>query len=261
MKLSYILVIGFMLCGVMADGPAAEDQQQNEVEDDGKWKIFYRLVKDCARKPEMSSCLKIKAVVFLDRALGIEAPIRVNDYISLAREPSKDGTPKGRSMKQPLSETQLEESLPKTEEERNGRLDELLQEKVDSFLQSRSLQLNFPTDVFEGRKKKKGGYLLAGGLAMAGMMAQAFMGKIALIAGKALLVAKIALVISAIVGLKKLVGGGGGGGGHDAHQVVYASGGHEHGGWSKRSLSSDPFESHDLAYRAHKTEINNSGDD
>lgn len=87
---------------------------------------------------------------------------------------------------------------------------------------------------------------------MAAMLGQMFMGKIALIAGKALLVAKIALVLSAIVGLKKLVGSSGGGESHP--QVVYATGGHEHGMWQGRSISSDPLEAHDMAYRAHKAE-------
>jgi hypothetical protein len=106
--------------------------------------------------------------------------------------------------------------------------------------------------LFTGRKKKKGeGYMMAAGVAMAAMMGQMFMGKIALIAGKALLVAKIALVISAVVGLKKLVGSGGG----DSHpQVVYASGGHEHGMWHGRSIASDHLQAHDMAYRAHRAE-------
>jgi hypothetical protein len=110
--------------------------------------------------------------------------------------------------------------------------------------------------MFSGRKKKKGGYLLAAGMAMAAMMAQMFMGKIALIAGKALLVAKIALVLSAIVGLKKLVGSSGGGESHP--QVVYASGGHEHGGWQGRSIAaSGSSEAHEMAYKSQKPENTN----
>jgi len=57
-----------------------------------------------------------------------------------------------------------------------------------------------------------------------GMMAQLAYGKIAFLAGTALLTAKMALVLSAIVGLKKLVSGGGGG-----HEVIYATAS-EHGG-------------------------------
>lgn len=100
------------------------------------------------------------------------------------------------------------------------------------------------------------------------------LGAIALIAGKALLVGKIALVISAIIGLKKLLGshqkhvtyevvshphhssshvvshddgghGGGGYGGGGDYGGGYGSSGH---GWA-RSL---PQDAHEIAYRAHQ---------
>lgn len=58
------------------------------------------------------------------------------------------------------------------------------------------------------------------------MMAQLAYGKIAFLAGTALLTAKMALVLSAIVGLKKLVSSGGGGG----HEVIYATASEHHGG-------------------------------
>jgi CO/xanthine dehydrogenase Mo-binding subunit len=112
--------------------------------------------------------------------------------------------------------------------------------------------------MFTGRKdstKKGGGILLAAGAAMAAMMAQAFMGKVALIAGKALVIAKVALAISAIIGLKKLFSSSGG----ESHQVVYATGGHEHGGWQGRSFTSDHTQAHDIAYKAQKPE--NTGDE
>lgn len=60
------------------------------------------------------------------------------------------------------------------------------------------------------------------------MMAQMAYGKIAFLAGTALLTAKIALVLSSIIGLKKLVSSQGGGG----HEVIYATGGEHHGGYS-----------------------------
>lgn len=58
------------------------------------------------------------------------------------------------------------------------------------------------------------------------MMAQLAYGKIAFLAGTALLTAKMALVLSAIVGLKKLASGGGG------HEVIYATASEHHGGGS-----------------------------
>lgn len=109
---------------------------------------------------------------------------------------------------------------------------------------------------FTGRKKKDKGYgaLIMGAMAMGGrarinrekrhlvdifflvfkflflfsaMMAQLAYGKIAFIAGTALLTAKIALVLSAIIGLKKLVSSHGGGG----HEVIYATGSEHHGSY------------------------------
>lgn len=97
------------------------------------------------------------------------------------------------------------------------------------------------------------------------------LGAIALIAGKALLIGKIALVISAIIGLKKLLGshqkhvtyevvshphhssshvvshdeGHGGGYGGGDYGGGYGSSGH---GWA-RSL---PQDAHEIAYRAHQ---------
>ncbi|KOC70942.1 hypothetical protein WH47_04928 [Habropoda laboriosa] len=81
-----------------------------------------------------------------------------------------------------------------------------------------------------GRKKKDKGYgaLMMGALAVGAMMAQLAYGKIAFLAGTALLTAKIALVLSAIIGLKKLVSSQGGGG----HEVIYATGADHHSGYS-----------------------------
>jgi len=102
------------------------------------------------------------------------------------------------------------------------------------------------------------------------------LGAIAMIAGKALLVGKIALVISAIIGLKKLLGshqkhvtyevvshphhssshivshddgGHGGGYGGGDYGGGYGGGGGSSGhGWA-RSL---PQDAHEMAYRAHQ---------
>lgn len=91
--------------------------------------------------------------------------------------------------------------------------------------------------------KKGGGMMLMGGLAMAGMMAQLFMGKVAFMAGAALMISKMALLLSSVVGLKKLVSGSSG---SDSH-VVVASGA-DHGGWH-RSLNPED-EAAIIAYRA-----------
>lgn len=143
------IILKYFLLAILFCGALAQEDHQNEVEDDPNWKILYRVIADCARKSDVGICLKKKAVVFLDRAISIDAPLYINDYISLSKE---QRAPKGRSMKQALSDITLEEILPSSEEDKNEKLDDMLQEKVDAFLQSRSLQVSFPSDVFEGKQ-------------------------------------------------------------------------------------------------------------
>lgn len=95
--------------------------------------------------------------------------------------------------------------------------------------------------------------MLMGGLVMAGMMAQLFMGKVAFMAGAALMISKMALLLSSVIGLKKLVSGSGG---TDSH-VVVASGGGDHGGGWHRSLNAED-EAAILAYRAQMQNRENS---
>ena len=79
------------------------------------------------------------------------------------------------------------------------------------------------------------------------MMMHAAMSKIAFIAGKALIVAKIALVISAVVGLKKLLSQDEH---HDSTQVIYkqAESGHGGGGGWHRSIDDPAHQAHQMAY-------------
>ena len=80
------------------------------------------------------------------------------------------------------------------------------------------------------------------------MMMHMAMSKIALIAGKALIVAKIALVISAVLALKKMMSQDDG---HESTQVIYKQadsghGGGGGGGWH-RSIDNDAH-AHQMAY-------------
>nr|CAD7265325.1 unnamed protein product [Timema shepardi] len=243
-----VLFVVCFVCAVTCQH-SETSEELNEVEDEGNWRVVYKVVSDCSHREDIMVCLKMKAVNFMDKALSMKTPLPITDYLSLSVDPStKEETSGDMKTDQVLSEAQLEESLPRSLDEKSSSLDTMLQQRVDKFLDSRTVQFTIPKDILEGRVKKDkgGGMIMAAGLAFAGMMAQVVMGKIALIAGKALIVAKVALVLSAVIGLKKLVSGGGGGG--ESHQVVYAS---EHGGgWGHRSLDADGA-AHDLAYSAH----------
>ncbi|XP_014241354.1 uncharacterized protein LOC106662064 [Cimex lectularius] len=211
---------------------------------EGNLRVLYRSLEKCNEKGnDLGTCLRLKAVTMLDRALDSESPVVINDFLSLT--PDKNA-PRNETAR---SESEISSNLPADPEKKDSKLDEMIADKMTRFLQSRSLQFTVPAaDIVEGRKKsKKGGPILMAALAMGGMMVQMAMGKIALLAGKALLIGKMALLLSAIIGLKKLVGGGGGG---ESHQVVYAEGhggGHSGGGWGR---SYEREVAQDMAYHA-----------
>ncbi|KAG8231806.1 hypothetical protein J437_LFUL012635 [Ladona fulva] len=107
-------------------------------------------------------------------------------------------------------------------------------------------------------KLKKIGPLLLLPLLFAATLIPIALGKLALLAGKALIIAKLALVLSAIIGLKKLLGGGGNHGHDSSYQVVSGGGWSGGGGHYSRSLESAvPLrrdavpDGQPLAYRAH----------
>ncbi|XP_075210472.1 uncharacterized protein LOC142317808 [Lycorma delicatula] len=213
-------------------------------------KVLYNTIEKCSEEKDVGVCLKLKAVGLMDRALVQDEPLPLTNYISIAKDPSKGVSQNSYNE----TESEIAARLPRSYEERSSTLDQMLQDRISKYLETRTIQLNIPTDVLEGRKKKdKGGYMMMGMVATASMLLQLAMGKIALLAGKALLIGKIALLLSAVIGLKKLVGSGGGGGGGDSHpQVIYAHS-NDHSGWG-RSLSTpstNEEESQKLAYRAH----------
>ncbi|XP_022196322.2 uncharacterized protein LOC111053708 [Nilaparvata lugens] len=219
-----------------------------ESEDAGGLNAIYKTVEKCSADRDVGVCLKLKAVALMDRALRQPDAIALTDFVSVVKDPSAASAASDNE-----SESDIAARLPRSYDDKSRSLDEMLWDRLYRFLQTRTLQFSIPADVLEGRKKKdKGGHMMIGALAMGGMMIQMVMAKIALIAGKALLVGKIALLLSAIIGLKKLVGGGGGGDSHP--QVIYAhGGGGDHGGWGRSiplPLAHEENKAHEMAYSA-----------
>ncbi|CAH0555720.1 unnamed protein product [Brassicogethes aeneus] len=168
--------------------------------ENGGYKILGKIVDQCSTKEEMFKCFKIQALKMADRALR-QRSLKILDGVSLVG----DGR-YGRTLyqREKLNDTKLEKL--KAEE-----LDDLLTDKSRRFLESRTLTIDFPKAVREseegrGKKKQQGGYgALMWALAIKfSFLTMAYKG-IAVMAGMALLVGKMALLLSAILGLKKLV--------------------------------------------------------
>ncbi|XP_003705506.1 uncharacterized protein LOC100880834 [Megachile rotundata] len=240
--------------------------------------LMATIYSDCLKK-ESINCIKYKVFSYVDKMLADKEDITLTDGITVVKT------------------SNTEEGAPRSIE--SSDLDTLLFDRLGRFLRTHTVKVDlkgtdilgaiesagrsfedFTDNAVESRGKKKKAQKILGPLIMAlALKAAALLplalGAIAAIAGKALLVGKIALVISAIIGLKKLLsssgkhvtyevvshphhssshivshdeghGGGYGGGGADYGGGGYSgSSGH---GWA-RSL---PQDAHEMAYRAHQ---------
>ncbi|PSN43154.1 hypothetical protein C0J52_17071 [Blattella germanica] len=124
-------------------------------------------------------------------------------------------------------------------------------EDLTSFVQ----KLRSENNDGSARKKDKGqGMLLAMGLMMKGMLTAIGMGGLGLLAMKALMVSAMALLLSAIIGIKKLASKDDDHGGHHVSVVPVHHSGGDHGHYrKKRSLDDgDIYEAALLAYRGYQ---------
>ncbi|KAL9694189.1 hypothetical protein quinque_013474 [Culex quinquefasciatus] len=231
----------------MAAGATPEDYQSQGL------RAIVRVYDECSKAESgFSPCLKKRAITFMDRLSRVES-LSLGDMKVVRNERAAPLDAK------PLTENELEQTLPRGLEARDEALTNILLDKVASMFSSRTVQITLPKlssdelgrGLEEGRGKMK---------KMMSMMMMGFMMKMAamvpvaiaglyLLAGKALIVSKIALLLAGIIGLKKLVASkqqGGGGGG-------WSSGGSGHGGgWDRRSADlAASAAAQNLAYNAY----------
>lgn len=110
----------------------------------------YRFLQGCGEK-DMSLCIKMRALTFVDRALRRPDDISLVDGVKLVRTPG-DGASRdlnGRA----LSEAELDASLPADAEQRDAQVETLLVDRVARFLESHTLQLKVPDSTISDVRK------------------------------------------------------------------------------------------------------------
>lgn len=196
--------------------PAEETRgnARNAVNDNDLMDSIYA---DCLRKDSVS-CVKYKLFSFVDKMLGARDSFALTEGVTVVKTEGSE----------------QEQGAPRAINA-DDSIESLILSRVSSFLQSHTVKVELKgADVVnavastgraiedatetvfgddeqgEGRgKKKKAAKVLGPLLGLIALKAAAMLplllGAIALIAGKALLIGKIALVLSAIIGLKKLL--------------------------------------------------------
>ncbi|CRK92113.1 CLUMA_CG005668, isoform A [Clunio marinus] len=199
--------------------PAEETRghSRNAVNSDND--LMDSIYSDCLRKDSVS-CVKYKLFSFVDKMIGARDTFALTEGVTVVKVPGseQEGAPRAINT--------------------DDSIESLIMSRIQSFLKTHTVKVELKgaeivnavsstgraledvsESVFgddeqgEGRgKKKKAAKILGPLLAMVALKAAALLplllGAIALIAGKALLIGKIALVLSAIIGLKKLLSGG-----------------------------------------------------
>ncbi|KAI9584870.1 uncharacterized protein LOC119634627 [Glossina fuscipes] len=181
--------------------------------------IMDSIYSDCLRKDSVS-CVKYKLFNFVDKVLGAREQFALTEGVTVVRTPDAPANDYGRAIsgdetfeslalnrisgflnthtiKVELKGSDIVQAVSST-----GRA---LEDVSESLFGSDDTNL---TEESRG-KKKKAAKILGPILALIALKAAALvplmLGAIALIAGKALLIGKIALVLSAVIGLKKLL--------------------------------------------------------
>ncbi|XP_061399717.1 uncharacterized protein LOC133335459 [Musca vetustissima] len=182
--------------------------------------IVDSIYNDCLRKDSVS-CVKYKLFNFVDKVLGARDQFALTEGVTVVRSPD---APAQDAAARSISGNESFESL--------------AMNRITSFLNSHTIKVELngadivnavsstgraledvseslfgsddPNAPEESRgKKKKAAKILGPIVALIALKAAALLplllGAIALIAGKALLIGKIALVLSAVIGLKKLL--------------------------------------------------------
>jgi len=99
---------------------------------------FIRLFERCANEKNTFDCFKRRALDILDSAIHDNTVYRINDYLSITRDPAAAA----KSFHTSENDTQLS-------------LDDKLDSKFYEYLSSRSLKFTIPGNAFEGLRAIK----------------------------------------------------------------------------------------------------------
>lgn len=193
--------------------PADEMKQSSKNIINPNTEIIDEIFNECVKK-ESVSCVKLKAVSFIDKMLDQRDIISLNDGITIVKTSDIHNSDVPRTISTSKSlETVILNKFSEFIRNREIKVTVKGSDVIDAVSSlSRSLN-NFKAvakdSLSEARGKKKkakllGPLILAVALKAAALLPLAI-GAIALLAGKALLIGKIALVLSAVIGLKKLL--------------------------------------------------------
>lgn len=149
-----VTLFATVFCSVVADD--AQSNTNNPNVSPGLRSMF-RIYDECQRTDGgMAMCLKKKAVTFIDRLSKIDV-INIGDDVKVVGVEGAAG-----KASKSINENELDQMLPRSLEDRDYFLTNMLTEKLANYLSGRKIQISLPqmspTDV--GRGLEEGTFLL-----------------------------------------------------------------------------------------------------
>ncbi|XP_069681131.1 uncharacterized protein [Periplaneta americana] len=185
---------------------------------------LYKLYHKCMRKDAtttMEECLSTQVVVLMDQMVHKDR-VPIVEGIEMVSKPKQSGRSFGQEA-QPLTEETLEATLPRSLEARQETLDSLIVDRASNFFQSHTLHVDLPT----GRGLRRGAMkikklllpFLMGVVLKAASIIPVILSVMGVLAMKALLASKGALILTGLIGLRRIL--------HQGHQAQH-KGSHHH---------------------------------
>lgn len=169
--------------------------RSKEVDNSG-YRVLNKIYQSCDTSEDIFKCLKVQAFKIMERALKVDS-FNIIEGIQVIRNAE------ARSLE--TNQIIPDEKLQQLE---TSQIDGILFDTASKFLTTHKIQLDIPKLVEEARGKMMKKYMMPmmGLMALKGGMMALAMNGIAVMAGAALMIGKMALMLSAIMGLKKLLG-------------------------------------------------------
>lgn len=160
------------------------------------YRVLTKVYQSCETSEDIFKCLKVHAFRVMERALKVDS-FNIVEGLQVIRNTE------ARSLES--NQVVPEEKLQNMD---TSKIDGMLLDTATKFLTTHKIQLDIPKLVEEARGKMMKKYMMPmmGLMALKGGMMALAMNGIAVMAGAALIIGKMALMLSAIMGLKKLLG-------------------------------------------------------
>jgi Protein of unknown function (DUF1676) len=144
LKMKFIYSLTFLCIVSVAIAHSDEDQQQHQrprkASYFGDAKYLLKTYQECSSQ-DLSTCLKLKLFTVVDRIARSNTDIKLYDGVTFVKEENVNNDDDSEEQQQPAkSESEIEASLPRSLDDKEQTLNQMIMDKVLSFFDGHTLK-------------------------------------------------------------------------------------------------------------------------